>query len=245
MLAVLLESRTPRRRRNGETTVGGAAFSVAAHLAILAATVATTMRATMPRAERPKPVALSYLAPPPPPPAVPKPAVLPPAPALQRRMALPASQTMMFTILRLPSPRAVAPPTIDFAQNLSSRHAADGPPTPTGSLVRSIVGAGDDRPSNGPWRGSELTTRIVTSATPLYPDMLRLAGVEGSVLIEFAIDTTGRILIPTVEVLQSTHDQFTRAVMEALPRFRFRPAESGGHPILSFAQMPFEFRIPR
>jgi hypothetical protein len=49
----------------------------------------------------------------------------------------------------------------------------------------------------------------------------------------------------SVQVLSSTHDAFTAAVREALPRFRFKPAEVGGRRVAALAEMPFEFRISR
>jgi len=154
---------------------------------------------------------------------------------------------MTFTILRLPSPRFMSVPTIDFAQSVRSSQTATGPTSPlAGAVFRGIIDGADDLPPGGrAWRGSELAMRIVTSVKPRYPETLRQAQVEGNVIIMFAIDTAGRVLMPSVKVLRSTHDLFTRAVMDALPGFRFQPAELGGHRVPSLAEMPFEFTIGR
>ena len=64
------------------------------------------------------------------------------------------------------------------------------------------------------------------NAAPRYPDMLRSANVEGEVLAQFVVDTTGRADMSTFKVLKSTHDLFTDAVKTALPNMRFYPGRS-------------------
>jgi protein TonB len=59
------------------------------------------------------------------------------------------------------------------------------------------------------------------------------------------VDTSGRIDMNSVTVIASTHDLFTRAVRDALPAFRFKPAELGGHRVRALAEMPFEFQITK
>jgi len=45
--------------------------------------------------------------------------------------------------------------------------------------------------------------------------------------------------------VSSTHDLFSRAVLEALDGFRFKPAEVGTRRVAALAEMPFEFRITK
>jgi hypothetical protein len=47
----------------------------------------------------------------------------------------------------------------------------------------------------------------------------------------------------SVQVLESTHDLFTRSVRDALGGFRFKPAEVRGRHVRAMAEMPFEFQI--
>jgi protein TonB len=81
------------------------------------------------------------------------------------------------------------------------------------------------------------------SAAPAYPDSLRRAGVEGSVTVQFVVDTTGHIDIPSFVLLESSHGRFTESVRQALPRMLFRPAELRGQKIKQLVQIPFVFRI--
>ena len=80
---------------------------------------------------------------------------------------------------------------------------------------------------------------------PRYPESLRLSGITGRVVVQFTVDTAGAVEPGTVRVLESVHDQFSRAVIEVLPRFRFVPAEVNGRRVRMLAQMPFEFTLDR
>ena len=237
MLRVLLESHARRPRRLGST-----ALSVSAHVAIIGAVTTATVRATPVARERITPVAL----------VVPS-SVLEP----QRRAPRPASGSARSTsptlraptapVFRIPLPDYNAPalpvafvgtrdPVDPALISMGAGAASSGP--------RSIVDGGGDR-SGGEWRGSELLMRVVTSSTPRYPLALRQAGIEGRVLVRFVVDSSGRIDSESVQVLQSTHELFTRAVRDALTSFRFTPAEVGRRRVSALAEMPFEFRLTR
>ena len=81
------------------------------------------------------------------------------------------------------------------------------------------------------------------SRTPKYPEILREAGVEGEVLVSFAVDESGEPDVATLKVIQSTHELFSVAVREALPGMRFRPAERGGRKVKLTVQEPFTFTL--
>jgi TonB family protein len=143
------------------------------------------------------------------------------------------------------------PPPIDFTPKIG---AALAPSAPTCIVCRSttgrladVVGGGDahgggaDEPRA--WSAGELLMRIVTPAIPRYPERLRVSSIEGSVTVQFTVDTTGRVDMSSVKILASSHPLFADAVRDALARFRFRPAEMGGHRVPALAQMPFEFRL--
>ena len=78
---------------------------------------------------------------------------------------------------------------------------------------------------------------------PRYPEMLRVAGVAGSVTMRFVIDTTGRVIPRTAEARHSDHDLFTAAVLAVLPRSRYLPAEANGQKVRVLVDQRFEFRL--
>lgn len=80
---------------------------------------------------------------------------------------------------------------------------------------------------------------------PRYPDILRQAGVEGEVLAQFIVDTTGRAEMNSFKVLKTTHELFGNAVKNALQGMRFIPAEVGGRKVRQLVQQPFSFAISK
>jgi TonB family protein len=83
------------------------------------------------------------------------------------------------------------------------------------------------------------------SASPRYPQILRQAGVEGEVLVQFVVDTDGRAEPATFKVLRSSHDLFAASVAKALPAMRFIPAEFRGRRVRQLVQQPFAYTIAR
>lgn len=82
-------------------------------------------------------------------------------------------------------------------------------------------------------------------AGPRYPDILKSGGVEGEVLAQFEVDTTGRVVINSFRVLRSSHALFEQAVRSSLPNMRFLPAEIGGRKVKQLVQQPFVFNLQR
>jgi TonB family protein len=82
-------------------------------------------------------------------------------------------------------------------------------------------------------------------APPRYPDELRAANIEGSVLAQFVVDTLGLADMKEFKVLKSTHDLFTATVRNVLPTMQFYPAELNGQRVKQLVQMPFDFRLSK
>jgi protein TonB len=75
--------------------------------------------------------------------------------------------------------------------------------------------------------------------------MLRQAGVEGEVLAQFVVDTTGKAEPGSLKILKSSHDMFIQSVKNALPQMKFIPAEVGGKKVKQLVQQPFTFSISK
>jgi TonB family protein len=80
--------------------------------------------------------------------------------------------------------------------------------------------------------------------SPMYPDSLLRNGIEGNVLAEFVVDTTGLVESNTVGVVTSSHPLFTDAVRAALRRAEYRPAVLNGRAVRQLVQQPFRFVLP-
>jgi len=232
MFGTLLESRARRRRRPG-----GAAVSVAVHVAIIGAITATAAHGRIAPRQKPEYIALVNFK---------KPTAPPPIDRTAVRDPMPGPVIVAPVTIRHIDPPATVPPSLppidaSFGSGADSIVIGGGP---SSGLTRGIVG-GEERNSPTEWVGADLQTRILASGKPRYPESLRQAAVDGRVLIRFVVDTTGRIDMSSVAVLASTHELFTRAVREALPTFRFKPAELGGQRVRALAEMPFEFQITK
>jgi periplasmic protein TonB len=83
----------------------------------------------------------------------------------------------------------------------------------------------------------------LNNVAPTYPSMLQSQGVAGQVIAQFVVDTTGRADVSTFKSIESTHDLFTAAVKNALPRMRFQPAEVGGRKVKQLVQQAFAFNL--
>jgi TonB family protein len=85
--------------------------------------------------------------------------------------------------------------------------------------------------------------RDPSSAAPAYPPELEARGIEGHVILRFVVDSTGLADLTTVLTVESTHPLFDRAVRNALPKMRFRPAKVGDRAVRQLAEQLFAFQV--
>ena len=119
-------------------------------------------------------------------------------------------------------------------------------PVPTSNSLRELGGSG--RAANiayFEYQVDKQAAMLPGAAMPHYPDSLKIAKVEGEVVVAFIIDTLGVVEPYSLKVLKSTHPLFTAAVYDAILRARFKPAELNGAKVRELVQRPFAFNIPR
>jgi protein TonB len=119
-----------------------------------------------------------------------------------------------------------------------------------GGFAKGVAGGTPQAPVNEnqtyfEFQVEKQVSSVPGNVAPRYPDMLRSANVEGEVLAQFVVDTTGRADMSTFKVLKTTHDLFTNAVKSALPNMKFYPAEVGGKKVKQLVQMPFQFNLTK
>lgn len=78
---------------------------------------------------------------------------------------------------------------------------------------------------------------------PRYPDALRQAKIEGDVLAQFVVDSSGAVEVSSIKILRSADPAFTQSVRDALATYRFTPAEVGGVHVKQLVTMPFTFDL--
>jgi len=82
-----------------------------------------------------------------------------------------------------------------------------------------------------------------TSAAPDYPPSMVLRRVEGTAVLRFVVDSTGLIDLTTVRVISATHQAFAQAVIDAMPRMKYRPARIGVRAVRLLVEQSFSFKI--
>jgi TonB family protein len=76
---------------------------------------------------------------------------------------------------------------------------------------------------------------------PAYPPLLRLAGIQGVVIVEAIIDTTGRAEPNSVKIVKSPHPGFDQSVQRAILDSRWRPSRVNGKPVRMLIQEAITF----
>ena len=82
------------------------------------------------------------------------------------------------------------------------------------------------------------------SATPDYPDSLWSERRTGRVVAEFVVDTTGRVVLPTVSIVSATAVTFGESVRKALASARFESATLRNRRVPQVVRMTFQFESP-
>jgi protein TonB len=80
---------------------------------------------------------------------------------------------------------------------------------------------------------------------PKYPDTLRAAGIEDTVIATFIVDTLGRVEAASFEVNNRPRTPFVVSVRDALMATKFKPAEAQGHPVRQRVVQAFVFSLTR
>ena len=86
---------------------------------------------------------------------------------------------------------------------------------------------------------------IISGPQLQYPDLLRHAGVQGRVLVQVIIDTTGRAEPSSVKIIQSPNPGFDQAAKNYVLSALFRPARVHGRAVRVLLSLPIDFNIKR
>jgi len=84
---------------------------------------------------------------------------------------------------------------------------------------------------------------VLSGPQLLYPELLRQAGIQGRVLVQAVIDTTGRAEPGTVKVIQSPNPGFDQPARQYGLKALFRPARVHGRAVRVLINLPVDFRL--
>lgn len=81
----------------------------------------------------------------------------------------------------------------------------------------------------------------VKTPPPTYPLELKREGISGLVAVKVVIDVNGTISEATVS--KSTDPRFDAAAIEAVKKWKFKPAQKDGAPVAIKMIIPIQFQV--
>lgn len=82
---------------------------------------------------------------------------------------------------------------------------------------------------------------VVRTVEPEYPADLKEAHVMGVVVVNFVVDEQGNVSEPTVQ--KSSNAGFEKPALEAVKKWKFKPARKDGVPVAKKVSVPIKFVI--
>jgi protein TonB len=141
------------------------------------------------------------------------------------------------------------PPPIDQPK-IEISASDDGAIAPESAIPKNVWYDGDilGRPIEkssavqSDFTGFDEAPLLISHVSPAYPELARLAGMEGRVLLSVLVGTDGTVL--EVSLLQSdVTSAMEQSAIEAARRFRFSPARQNGMPVRARISVPVVFEL--
>jgi protein TonB len=235
MFTNLIESKPQKTK-----SLGGTFASVAIHAILITLAVYVTAHAGEKIVEKNRQEDVVFAKapePPPPPPDQPK----PPPPDVVAAPPPPKGFQVLTAPINIPDKI----PDVDLSKAVTDEKDFSGKGV-AGGKANGVVG-GVAQNSDQPYFEFQVEKPAMAREdhpNPKYPSMLESSRVEGEVLAQFVVDTTGKVDMSTYKVLSSSNELFASALKSNLPQWRFYPAEAGGRKVKQIVQLPLKFVAP-
>ncbi len=120
--------------------------------------------------------------------------------------------------------------TIDFISEININQP---PPPPPPSDIEEIE-----------WVKVEKKPEVLSNPKPKYPDIAKRSCLEGTVIIEFVIDTTGNVIPGSAKVKAARPEGiFEEAALEAIYQWKFSPGMQRDRKVRVRWQQPIKFQL--
>jgi protein TonB len=166
----------------------------------------------------------------------------------QQEEKRPEEQPPVLEIPQLKGFQTVVAPT-DIPTNIPPINLQErfDPKDYTGTGVEGGIGTGIVPSSDQVFMESVVEERpeVLSGPALQYPDLLRQAGVQGRVLVQAIIDTSGRAEPASVKVIQSPNPGFDQPARTYVLRALFRPARVHGRAVRVLVNLPIDFKLSR
>ena len=147
------------------------------------------------------------------------------------------------------TPDPVPPAVLDTVPEGPEGPGEGTPGDPAGSPLGILGGAGEGEagPGDGPgfdpleMTGDMVRPVLLEKVAPDYPRVARQAGMGGRVTVRAVIAPDGGV--ESVEVLSSTNALFNEAAIDAVRKWRYRPALMNGRPVRVYFSVVVDFLV--
>lgn len=89
---------------------------------------------------------------------------------------------------------------------------------------------------------SDAPIRSIKGDSPTYPEALKTSGQEGHAIIKFVVNQQGHVQNPVV--IETTHPAFGEAMVEAILKSQFQPAQKQDKPVEATGNQSCVFILP-
>jgi len=84
---------------------------------------------------------------------------------------------------------------------------------------------------------------LLSAPAPVYPALLKQAGIQGRVILPAVIDTTGRVEPASVGIMKSPHPAFDQPTKDWVLKALFRPGRLRGRGVRVFINLLVDYSI--
>ncbi|HYX83210.1 MAG TPA: TonB family protein [Gemmatimonadales bacterium] len=214
------------RKSNKKGAFGLGIVSLVGHSAVVLAAVVATLSAGQKKQEETLDTAMVFLN--------------------QQEQKKPEEQPPVVDVPQLKGFQTVVAPT-DIPTNIPPINLQQhfDPKDYTGAGVEGGIGTGIVPSADQVFMESVVEERpeMLSGPQPVYPDLLRQAGVQGRVLVQAIIDTMGRAEPNSVKIIQSPNPGFDQPAKNAVLRALFRPARVHGRAVRVLVNIPYDFKL--
>lgn len=94
------------------------------------------------------------------------------------------------------------------------------------------------------WVKVEIKPQVLSQPKPKYPDIAKRSGLEGAVIIEFVVDTTGAVLPGSAKVIAARPEGiFEEAALDAIYKWKFSPGQQRDRKVRVRWRQPIKFTL--
>ncbi|RKZ28282.1 hypothetical protein DRQ26_01410 [bacterium] len=94
------------------------------------------------------------------------------------------------------------------------------------------------------WVKVEIKPKVLSTPKPKYPDIAKKSGLEGAVIVEFVIDTTGDVLPGSAKIVAARPEGiFEEAALNAIYKWKFSPGQQRDRKVRVRWRQPIKFTL--